>query len=405
MGIAAHSSESPSLISLGESISPLGEVWINLLRLVAIPLIICLLIPAVARLQHGGEVGRIGGVSLGTFASLLVLGGLLALAIAIPLLKVIPPNLGLTTLPAGESPIPVDADNGLGAWLVKLVPNNAFAAAAAGDLLPLLVVTLLFALAVRGISEKNRNLIVDFFTAIGEAMMKMIGWAIVVMPIGVFALAYGFGMKHGVALAGVAAYFIVYISAICVALVLIMYPIAALIGRIDIKRFAIGVAPSQTVAATTRSSLATLPTVMEGAEKSLGLSPATTSFVLPLAASIFKPNRPLTSLAKLVFVAAVFGITLSPGAILIFFATVVLLSVGTPGIPSGSGYAAAGAYLAVGIPLEGYVFFKSLDPIPDVFKTIVNVTGFMTAVVLVERFTRPKSEAEDLEQLEPIRQA
>jgi Na+/H+-dicarboxylate symporter len=402
MGIAAHSSGSRVLTNLGESITPVGEVWINLLRLVAIPLIICLLIPAVAKLQHGGDVGRLGGASLGTFASLLVFGGLVSLAISLPLLKVLPPNLGLTILPDAASHIPVDADNGLGAWLVKLVPNNAFAAAASGDLLPLLVVTLLFALAVRGISEPNRKLIVDFFTAVGEAMMKMIGWAIVVMPVGVFALAYGFGMKHGVAIAGVAAYFIVFISAVCIALVLLMYPIAVLIGRIDLKRFAVGVAPSQTVAATTRSSLATLPTVIEGAEKAIGLSPSTTSFVLPLAASIFKPNRPLTSLAMLVFLAAVFGITLSPGAILVFFATVIILSVGTPGIPSGSGYSAVGVYLAVGIPLEGYVFFKSLDPIPDVFKTIVNVTGFMTAAVLVERFARPKAE---VEQLEPIPQA
>ncbi|MCW5947722.1 MAG: dicarboxylate/amino acid:cation symporter [Fimbriimonadales bacterium] len=403
IGIAAHSTGSDVLKTIGSWVAPLGEVWTNYLRLVAIPLIICLLIATVARMQRGGALGKIGGVSLATFAAFLILGGVIALAVGIPLMRWMPPAIDGMALPAAEDETQADQAGGtFGDWLVKLVPTNAFAAAASGELLPLLVVTLLFALSVRCISEPSRDIIVSLFIAVGEAMMKLISWAIIVMPIGVFALAFGFGMQHGAAIAGVAAYFIAFISAMCVLFVLLMYPIAAIVGKLGFRRFAVGVAPSQTVAASTRSSLATLPTVMDGAERSIGMSPATVSFVLPLAASIFKPNRTLTSVAKLIFVAALFGVALDPGTILVFFATVAILSVGTPGIPSGAGYTTMGAYVAIGIPVEGYIFFKSLDPIPDVFKTIVNVTGFMAVASIVDRVTANETQ---LDQLEPIRQA
>lgn len=402
IGIVAHSTGSDVLNTIGAWVAPIGEVWTNYLRLVAIPLIICLLIVTVARMQRGVTLGKIGVASLATFSSFLILGGLIALFVGIPLMRWMPPTIDGMAMPSiGDEVQAEQAGGTFGDWFVKLVPTNAFAAAASGELLPLLVVTLLFAFAIRCISETGRSILVDFFSAVGEAVMKLISWAIFVMPIGVFALAYGFGMKHGTAIAGVAAYFITFISAICVLFVLIMYPIAAVVGKLGFRKFAVGVAPSQTVAASTRSSLATLPTVMQGAEKTLGMSAGVVSFVLPLAASIFKPNRALTSVATLIFVATLFGVALDPGTVLVFFATVAILSIGTPGIPSGAGYTTMGAYVAIGIPAEGYIFFKSLDPIPDIFKTVVNVTGFMAAASIVDRVASSESK---LEELEPIPQ-
>lgn len=121
------------------------------------------------------------------------------------------------------------------------------------------------------------------------------------------------------------------------------------------------------------------------------------AFVLPVAASIFKPNRTVTSISKFIFLAVLFGVPLDPAKVVVFSATVMVLSIGTPGIPSGSAMSTLGAYMAAGIPVEGYLFFNGLDAIPDIFKTVANVTGFMSAAAVVDRFAGSRAKADHSE--------
>lgn len=215
----------------------------------------------------------------------------------------------------------------------------------------------------------------------------MLSWLLAVAPIGVFALAFVLAARTGVSSMGALGWFVVLVCGLLVAFTALLYPLATVLGGISPRRFARGVLPAQIVAAGTRSSLASLPALLKGAEEGAGLPRETYGFVLPLAVSVFKVNRGLTSLTKLLFLAHLYGVTLEPAQIAAFTLTVLLISFGTAGIPSPvNGLNTLPAYLAAGIPAQGVVLLGALNSIPDVFETIINVTGDMTAATIVSRF-------------------
>ncbi len=140
---------------------------------------------------------------------------------------------------------------------------------------------------------------------------------------------------------------------------------------------------------STRSSLAALPALVEGARTTLRLPESVVGFALPLSAATFKPNRLVTSPARLLFLAHVYGIRISPLEYAGFAGYVILLSAATLGIPRGGGtMKSLPAYVALGIPIEGYVLSRTVDVIWDFFATVLNATGYATAGVLLARFTR-----------------
>jgi Na+/H+-dicarboxylate symporter len=142
------------------------------------------------------------------------------------------------------------------------------------------------------------------------------------------------------------------------------------------------------VAISTRSSIASLPAMLASAKR-LALPPGIAGLVLPLSVSTFKVNRTISAPVKLLFIAHVYGIDLGPTAIATFFLTVLLLSFATPGIPEAAGSVQTlPAYLAAGLPLEGILLFSAVAAIPDIFKTLCNVTGDMTVATVLARFVK-----------------
>lgn len=166
---------------------------------------------------------------------------------------------------------------------------------------------------------------------------------------------------------------------------LVLYVIVALLGRVSIRRFAQAVAPAQFVAISTRSLLASLPALIVGAEQRLKLPSAITGFVLPLSVSTFKVNRTISSIVKLLFPARFYDVALTPMQMTVFVLMVIILSFSSPGVPSGGGIRTIPAYLALGIPIEGVLMFDAVEVIPDIFKTLLNVTGDMTTAIIVSR--------------------
>jgi Na+/H+-dicarboxylate symporter len=163
--------------------------------------------------------------------------------------------------------------------------------------------------------------------------------------------------------------------------------------------FARAAAPAQLVAASTRSSLASLPALVDGGTRALGLSEAATGFLLPLSVSTFKLNRTLSAVLKVLFLAHVFGIDIPPARMAAFIATVVILSFTALGVPGGGGaFKTLPAYLAAGVPLEGIIILEAADAIPDIFKTVLNVTGDLAVAVLLTRGER----AEPLQEPVPV---
>ena len=184
---------------------------------------------------------------------------------------------------------------------------------------------------------------------------------------------------------GVLGGYVAIISGVMLACTALLYPLTAVLGRTPVREFALGAAPAQWVAVTTRSSIAALPALIEGARDRMRLPDAATGLVLPLSVSVFKLDVAAGNVVKLFFLAHVYGVALRPAAVAAFLASILVLSFSSPGLPSAGSVRTLPAYLAVGIPIEGVVLVQAVESVPDVFMTLLNVTGDLSAATLLSR--------------------
>jgi Na+/H+-dicarboxylate symporter len=214
--------------------------------------------------------------------------------------------------------------------------------------------------------------------------MRVIGWILLLAPVGVLALTFGLARSAGGRALTLLTVFVLVMSGVTLLFTLLLYPITAALGRISLGRFARAVAPAQLVAASTRSTLAALPALVEGAASRLGLPVSATGFVIPFAVATVKLSRIVTTTVTLLFLAHVFDLPLDAGRILLFSGTMLLFSLVVAGLPGrGPEVVLFPAYLAAGIPLEGVVILETVDAIPDIFKTVLNTTSTMSVAAVV----------------------
>jgi Na+/H+-dicarboxylate symporter len=390
-GLAAHYTQSSFLLGAVAVFEPVGTLWTNALRMIVVPLIVSNLVVAVASTGDSRKTGRLGGIALLTFLGLMALGTIFTYGAAPLLIAQYSAPAGAVASLEPDRPVaalaPGAEDSSSRDWIVSLFPPNLFRAAADGEILPIVVATLLFALAILQIAPQRRDLLVDFFRGVADVSMVIVRWILWLIPLGAFALAFTMTARTGLAVATMLGFFVALVSGLMIVFIVLLYPLTALLGRMPVRRFARGVAPSQAVAAATRSSLACLPPMIEGSEQRLGLPPSIGGFVLPLAVSTFKFNRAISSNAKMLFLAAVYGVHLDPAFLVTYALATVILSVSSPGIPThGGSLSTLPFYLDVGIPIEPLILLNAVDVIPDIFKTVLNVTGNMSATVMVGRF-------------------
>jgi Na+/H+-dicarboxylate symporter len=397
-GIAAHSTQSGFLLAAVAVFEPIGTLWTNALRMVVVPLIVSNLIVAVVSTDDPRETGRLGGISLATFVALMAVGTVFTYLTAPPLIAQYPadpsavatlqPNTPVAALGAGGG------ETSTSDWILSLIPSNLFRAAAEGEILPIVVCTLLFALAILRVEPEKRRPLVGFFHGLADASMVIVRWILWLIPLGAFALSFTMTARTGVAVATMLGFFIVLVSGLMIVFTLGLYPLTAIFARVPIRRFARSIAPSQAVGAATRSSLAALPPMIEASATRMGLPGQVGGFVLPLAVSTFKFNRAISSNAKMLFLAAVYGVHLDPAFLCTYAVAAMVLSVSSPGLPShGASLSTLPFYLDVGIPIEAVVLLNAVDAIPDIFKTVLNVTGDMSAAAIVGRFAGAPAEA------------
>ncbi len=377
-------------------IEPLGTVWINAIRMPVLPLIVTMLIASIAGSKDTRQIGTLGARTL---AVMLVLLSFFAI-IMTPLATVL---LGGLTFDAGSTAALREAARfdpallqqvSLKEWLLSLVPNNPIRAAADGALLPLVIFSLAYGMALSRVRDEIRETHVRFCQGVADAMVTIIRWVVVVAPIGVFALAMSVGARLGAAAASaIIVYILACVGCLIVAIAL-LYVITARVGGVPLRVLAPALLPAQTIAFTSRSSLAALPVLLTDAPTKLGLPPAVAGFVLPLCASIFKLNSPITWPLGAVLVSQLYGVEFGGTNLVIFAIGSVILSLTVPGIPSGGFFVQAPLYLAVGLPPEGLGLLIAVDFIPDLFKTLLNLTSYASTALLVARKldARPKAE-------------
>jgi len=229
--------------------------------------------------------------------------------------------------------------------------------------------------------------VTGFFQSVFDAMLVLVRWVLIVAPLGVFALALPLAARLGVSAAGAIVFYIVVVSLLATLFGIgLLYPAAALVGRVSLGEFARASAPAQAVAFSSRSSLASLPVMMDSAAGRLGLPAEVSSFFLPLAASLFRAGAAVGLTFGVMFIARLYGVALGPAQLATVVVTVVLTSFSIPGIPGGSIIAMVPVMLAAGVPVSGIGILLGADTIPDMFRTTVNVTGDMTAATIVARY-------------------
>ena len=374
-------------------VEPFGTLFVNAIRMTVIPLVISLVIVGIA----GADASR--AARMGTRALIVAIGFLCLSAIAgavvapIVFSRIAIDASAVATLRArarialaSAAPDAARRPPTLTQWITDLVPANPVRAAVDGAMLPLIVFAVVFGLALLSLTGEQREVVVQFFGGVAQAMLRIVRWILVLAPLGVFALTLPLVARLGaVAIGALASYVVLVALSTTLFVLLVVYPAAALLGRVSLESFARAVFPAQAVAFSSRTSLAALPALIEGAERRLGMTPESSGFLLPLASALFRVGAAMGLTVGAAFVARLYGGYLTSAQILTVAATAILTSFSIPGIPGGSIIAMMPVLASVGLPAEGIGVLLGIDTIPDAFRTTANVTGQMAAAVIAER--------------------
>lgn len=367
---------------------PIGSAWLNGLQMTVMPLVFALLVTGIAATAEAARAGRVAALTIVTVLVVLSLSAVIA-AVLTPLL------LHAFPLPAASaialrkalgavgpaSPVPP-----LGEFLAGIVPSNVLAAASANSFLSLIVFALVFAFAVTRIDPEARARLVGFFTAIRDAMLVVIGWVIWIAPIGVFALALMVGATAGTAAFGALAHYVLSVIVIGLVVGVCGLPLAMIGGRVPLGRFVRASLPSQALAISTQSSLASMPAMLRGAE-SLDVPVATSGVVLPLAVAMMRATGPAMNLAVSIYVAVWFGVPLGVPTMAIAVLVAVLTSLGSVSLPGQISFISAISPVAttLGAPLAPLGLLVAVETLPDIVRTWGNVIVDLAVTTLIAR--------------------
>jgi Na+/H+-dicarboxylate symporter len=359
-------------------IKPVGTLFINLIKLVIVPLVLASLIVGAASIGDPKKLGRIGGKTLAYY----LLTTAFAVAIGLILASVIVPGAGLSipaeaAAEAKEAPKLIDT-------ILNIVPSNPIKAIVDGNMLQIIVFALLLGVAVTMLPNEKGKPFVNFFESLAEVMYKITAIVMEMAPYGVFALISPVVAQNGpaVLIPFAKVIFAVYIG--CILHAGIVYSTAvSVIGKMNPVKFFKGIAPAAITAFSTSSSSASLPVTLKNTTENLGVSEKVASFVLPLGATINMDGTALYQGVCALFIAQVYGIDLTMAQMGTIVLTATLASIGTAGVP-GAGLIMLSLVLqAVGLPLEGVALIAGIDRILDMMRTCINVVGDASAAVVV----------------------
>jgi len=382
-------------------ISPLGKIFINLLKLIAVPLVLSSLITGVASLSDLKKLSRIGGRTISiyiTTTAVAVTIGLLAVNILQPGATV-PDEMKTKLQETYQSSVSgrVEAaeevkERSVLQPIVDMVPSNFFNSASNNrNMLQVVFVAIIIGIALIQISKSKAKPVLDFFEGINELVIKLVDNIMLIAPFGVFALIAdtitsiaGDNVKNVLELLGALGF---YMFAVIIGLTLqtlFTYTLVLkLFSKISIKKFYQGLAPAQLLAFSTSSSGATLPVTMERCEEKLGVSEEVSSFVLPLGATINMDGTALYQAVAAVFIAQTLGMDLTLGAQLTIVLTAVLASIGTAAVPGAGVIMLVIILEAISVPSAGIALILGVDRILDMLRTVTNVTGDASVAVAV----------------------
>lgn len=368
-------------------IAPFGTIFMNMIKMIIVPLVFSSLVIGVCSLGDVKKIGRIGAKTmayyLGTTAFAIVLGLILAI--------IIQPGAGVN-MPADGVKAAAKAAPPIMKVIIDIFPTNAMEAMLKANMLQIIVFSLFIGIGISMVGERAEYL-KRTIDGLAEVSYKIVGMIMNFAPIGVFGLITPVVAANGpsVLLPLLKVVIAVYLG--CLLHALIVYgAMLQFIGKISPMKFFKGIAPAQLLAFTSCSSGGSLPVNMACVQK-LGVSKEISSFVLPLGATINMDGTAVYQGVCALFIAQIYGVDLTSGQLLTVILTGTLASIGTAGVP-GAGFIMLTMILtAVGLPLEGSALIAGIDRILDMPRTCVNITGDATVCYLVD-----KSEKENIKE-------
>jgi proton glutamate symport protein len=370
-----------------------GTLWLNALKMTVIPLVVALLVTGIAKSREAALGGRIAGRSVLWIVIICTLSAVFGAVVTVLLTKIYP--LGRATAQAlqaalggveqsASGPLPGVAD-----FFKGVIPDNVFAAATNGDILPLVVFSVIFALALGQITEPRRRSIVTFFDAIADALLVIIGWVLWVAPLGVFALAFTVGAAAGGSAFTGLGHYVLLISIVGILVTFMAYPLAVIAGGIRPAELIRGLIAPQAVAISTRSSLASLPAMLTAA-RAMGIREQVADVTLPISVALFRATGPAMNVAVAFYVAHWLGLEPSLAQMIAATAVGAVMSYGAVSLPGEVSFISSIApiAMALGVPIAPLALLVAVEMIPDIFRTVGNVTMDVAVTAVVDCSTR-----------------
>lgn len=377
-------------------VKPWGTIFINLLKLIAVPLILASLIKGVSSLSDISKLSRIGGKTIGIY----LMTTLIAVTFGLVLVNVVQPGksfseekrIELKEQYASNAALKIEsAENVKGdgplQFLVDIVPNNFIQAAGNNrNMLQVIFFAILFGIAMVMLPKEKTSTVKSFFDGVNDIILQIVDLIMLAAPYGVFALITGLVVDFGGSaelFKALGIYSITVVLGLLLMITLIYPLVLRLFTNINYFDFFKGIAPAQMLAFSTSSSAATLPVTMERCEDHLGVSEEVSSFVLPLGATINMDGTSLYQSVAAVFIAQAFGYDLDLGQQMTIVLTATLASIGSAAVPGAGMVMLVIVLSSIGIDPEGIALIFAVDRILDMMRTVVNVTGDATVATVV----------------------
>jgi Na+/H+-dicarboxylate symporter len=374
-----------------------GTLWLNALKMTVIPLVVVLLVTGIAKSAEAARAGRIAGRTVFWIFVLCTASSVFG-ALAILLLVGLFPlprgtAEGLQTALAGVEKVASGPLPGVAEFFKGVIPDNVISAAANGNVLPLVVFSVLFSLALLRISETGRRSVVVLFEAIGDALLVIIAWVLWIAPLGVFALAFTVGSAAGGAAFAGLGHYVVLISIIGILVTLAGYPLAVLAGRVSLGAFTKAMIAPQAVAISTRSSLASLPAMLASA-RAMGIRDQIADVALPICVALFRATGPAMNTAVAFYVAHWLGYEPTLAQMIAATAVGAVMSYGAVSLPGEITFISSIApiALALGVPIAPLALLVAVEMVPDIFRTVGNVTLDVAVTTAVNRSAQSAAE-------------
>lgn len=362
-----------------------GAVFIGGLKALVVPLVFCALFLGVTSLADPQKLGKLGGKALGIYLSTTGIAVVLAMALA----TVIEPGVGLNKVATGASAYATNQELTVWQTLASYIPENPLKMMVEGNMIPLILFTVLFSIAYNAATEygKNGNNLQTILSEADATFMKVIGIIMKIAPIAVFCMLAKTMAVSGVdAIVNVGAYFFTVVLALFLHMVITYNGIlVVLLARLNPITFMRQIGNSMMFAFSTSSSAAATPINIQTAEKNLGVSKSTASFTIPLGATINMDGTAIMQGVATVFIAQAFGIDLTIQQMAVVVGTAVAASVGTAAVPGVGIVMLAMVLNQVGIPTEGIALIVGVDRLLDMMRTAVNTSGDLAATVLIAK--------------------